>query len=90
MLHKDFTGESGFNNLISPFRELIEKKGWSLLCEHKPAGFAAIVRQFYANMVGKKERICYERGQWIFFVMKEINKSFNLKEQKDGSKFKKL
>ena len=63
MLHKDFIGERGFNKLISPFRELIEKKGWSLLCEHKPAGFAAIVREFYANMVGKKERMCYVRGQ---------------------------
>ena len=55
MLHKDFIGESRFNNLISPFRELIEKKGWSLLCEHKPAGFAAIVKESYANMWGRRK-----------------------------------
>ena len=39
LLHKDFIGKRGFNKLIAPFREEIEKRGWSLLCEHKPAGF---------------------------------------------------
>ena len=32
MLHKDFIGKRGFNHLKSPFREVIEKKGWRLLC----------------------------------------------------------
>ena len=90
MMQKDFIGERGFNKLISPFREVIEKRGWSLLCEHKPAGFAAVVREFYANMVGKKEKMCYVGGKWISFDMKEINKTFNMKETKNGSKFKKL
>ena len=52
MSQKELIGERGFNKLISPFREVIEKRGWSLLCEHKPAGFAAVVREFYANMGG--------------------------------------
>ena len=34
MLKKDFIGERGFKQLISPFKEVIEQKGWSLLCEH--------------------------------------------------------
>ena len=29
--------------LISLIREVIDKKGWSLFCEHKPAGFAVVV-----------------------------------------------
>ena len=90
MLHKYFIGKRGFNQLISPFREMIEKKGWCLLCEHKLAGFAAVVREFYTNMVGKKKKMCYVRGKWISFDREKINKEFNQKEQKDGSKFKKL
>ena len=56
LMQKDFVGERGFVKLISPFREVIEKRGWSLLCEHKPTRFDALVREFYANMVGKKEK----------------------------------
>ena len=66
------------------------KRGCNLLFEHKPVGFSAIVREFYASLVGKKEKMCYVRGKWISFVMKEINKTFNLKKTKNGSKFKKL
>ena len=48
------------------------------------------VIEFYASMVEKRERMYYLREKWISFEKKEINKTFNLKEQKDGSKFKKL
>ena len=41
-------------------------------------------------MVEKKERMCYVNGKGISFDRGEIKKTFNLKEQKDGSKFKKL
>ena len=90
LLQKDFIRERGFNKLISPFREVIEKRCWSLLCEHKPVGFVAIVKEFFASLVGKKEKMCYVIGKWISFDRKEINKTYNLKWQKDGSKFKKL
>ena len=58
--------------------------------EHKPAGFAALVREFYANLVGKKEKTCYVRGKWISFDKEAINRTYNLKELNDGYKFKKL
>ena len=38
MLRKDFIGKRGFNQFISLFKEVIEKRGWSLLCEHKSIG----------------------------------------------------
>ena len=41
------------------------------------------------NMVGVSEKTIYVRGEWISSVEKIIE-TFNLKEQKDGSKFKKL
>ena len=76
--------------LISSFREVIDRRGWSLFCKHKPIGFAAVVREFYANTVGKKNKTVYVRGKWISFDSEAINKTYNLKELKDGSKFKKL
>ena len=87
---KDFIVERGFNGLISPFIKVIEKRGWQLLCEHKAPGFMALVKEFYVNMVGVREKIVYVRGEWISFNREKINETFNLKEQKYGSKFKKL
>ena len=63
LLQNDFIGERGFKKLISPFREVMEKRWWNLLCEYKPAGFATFVREFSENMVGKKEKTCYIRGK---------------------------
>ena len=69
---------------------MIKKRGWNFFCEHKPASFATLVREFYVNLVGKKEKTYYVRGKWISFDRGAINKTYNLKELKDGSKFKKL
>ena len=35
ILRKDSIGERGFKQFISPFKEVIEKREWSQLCEHK-------------------------------------------------------
>ena len=40
-------------------------------------------------MVEKEGKIVYFRGQWVEFSRDEINRLFNLRVQKDGSKFKK-
>ena len=88
--HRDFIGERGFNRLISPFQEIIEKRGWHLFCEHKAPGFVDVVKEFYANMVGIKEKIVYVRGKWILYNKENIDQTFNLNERKNGSKFKKL
>ena len=69
---------------------MIEKRGWSLFCEHKPPGFATVVLELYENMVGKKEKIVYVKGKWISFDREALHKTYNLKELNDGSKFKKL
>ena len=60
------------------------------MCEHQLVGYAALVREFYSNMVERKKKTCYVRGKWISFGREEINKAFKLSEHKDGSKFKKL
>ena len=88
--YKDFIGERGFSKLISPFQEIIEKRGWHLFCEHKAPRFVDVIKEFYSNMVGLKEKTCFVRGQWISFNGEKIDETFNLKERKNGSKFKRL
>ena len=88
--HRDFIGERGFSKWISPFQELIESKGWHIFYEHKAPGLVNVVKEFYANMVGTKDKEVYVRGRWVSFSREQINQTFNLKERKDGSKFKRL
>ena len=85
-----FIVERGFNKLISPFSEMLEKRGWQSLGEHKAPGCAAWVKDFFANMVEKKGNKVYVRGKLIDFSKETINELFNLKVHKDGSKFKGL
>ena len=87
---KGFISERGFGKLISPFSEIIEKRGWEFFCAHKVLGFSTLPREFYANMVGMREDSVYVRGFWVPFGHKRINEMFKLKELKHGSKFKKL
>ena len=87
---KGFVSERGFRKLISPFSEIIENRGWECFYAHTAPGFASLVREFYANMVGMREDSVYMRGVWVPFRLKRINEMFKLKELKHGSKFKKL
>ena len=48
------------------------------------------MEEFYANMVGMKDKIVYVRGKWISFSREQIDQTYNLHERKNGSKFKKL
>ena len=49
-----------------------------------------ILKEFYSNMVGMKEKTVYVKGQWISFSRGKIDQTFNLNERKNGSKFKRL
>ena len=86
----DFIVERGFSRLISPFKEIIEKRQWHLFYEHKAHEFVDVVNELYSNMVGMKEKTVYVRGKWISFNREKIDQTFNLNERKNGLKFKKL
>ena len=73
---------------ISPFAEIIEKKGWRLFCKHKPPRFAAVVREFYSNMIDMKKDSVYIRGVWVPMDHERINEVLQIKDPKNGSKFK--
>ena len=85
-----FVAERRFKNPIIPFKEMIEKRGWTALCKHKKSGYAAVVREFYSNLVGRKDNTVYVRGVWVPYGAKAINQVYGMAGHKHGSKFKKL
>ena len=87
---KGFVGERGFSQLISPFKELIEQIGWGKFCKHQKSGYAAVAREFYSNLVGRKENSVYVRGVWVPYGAETINEMYGMEGQKHGSKYKKI
>ena len=69
---------------------MIEKRECKIICEHMPLGCAALVREFYANLVDGKGTKCYVIGKWVSFHRHEINQLLQLEKLSDGVKFKKL
>ena len=76
---RGFIVERGFKRLISPFVEMLEKRGWQSLGEHKEPGYVALVKEFFANLVEKEEKRLYVRGHWVDFNKEEINRLFSLR-----------
>ena len=59
--------ERGFKNLVSPFKEEVERRGWEIVSQHMEPGRRAIIKEFYANQGEREDLICYVRGRWIPF-----------------------
>ena len=85
LFDKEFVGERGFGKLISPFSEVIEKRGWGFFCEHKVPEFSSL-----ASMVGIKDESVYVSGVWVPFGHRRINEMFKLRDLKHGSMYKKF
>ena len=49
-----------------------------------------MVREFYANLVGRKDNTVYVRGVWVPYGAQAINQVYGLAGLKHGSKYKKL
>ena len=64
---KGFVRERGFSQHISPFKELIEQRGWGKFYKHYKTGYAAIVREFYSNLVGRKDNSVFVREVWVIW-----------------------
>ena len=75
---KGFVRERGFSKLISPFKELIEQRGWGNFCKHQKSRYAAVVQEFYSNLVGRKDNSVYVRGVWVPFEVKTINEMYGM------------
>ena len=83
---KGFVGERRFSQLISPFKELIEQRGWGKFYKHYKTGYAAIVREFYSNLVGRKDNSVFVRGVWVPYGAENINAIYGMEGQKHGYK----
>ena len=53
-------------------------------------GYAVVVREFYSNLVGRKENSVFVRGVWVPYGAKTINTMYGMEGQKHGSKYKRL
>ena len=87
---KGFVGERGFSKPISPFKELIEQRGWGNFYKHQKSGYAAVVREFYSNLVGRKDNSVYVRGVWVLYGAETIKEMYGMEGHKHGSKYKKI
>ena len=58
--------------------------------EHKALVFIDMVKEFYANVVGMKDKAFYVRGKWISFGREQIDQTYKLYERKNGLKFRRL
>ena len=73
-----FIAERGFKKLISPFAEMLEKREWQSLGEHKEPDCAALVKEFFANLVENEGNKVYVIGHWVDFNKEEINRLYSL------------
>ena len=49
-----------------------------------------MVKEFYNNIVGMKDKTVYVRRIWISFSREQIDQTYNIHERKNGLKFEKL
>ena len=49
-----------------------------------------MVKEFYANLVGRKDNTVFVRGVWVPYGAKAINQVYGMARHKHGSKFKRL
>ena len=58
---KGFINKRGFKELVPPFKEEIERKGWELLCNYLEPGRRTLIKEFYANLGDRKNLTFYVR-----------------------------
>ena len=61
-----------------------------MFCKHKPPGYVVVVREFYYNMIDMKENAVYVRGVWVPMGHESINEVLQIRDPKNGSKYKRL
>ena len=87
---KGFISERGFKELVPPFMEEIERRGWEMLYKHLEPGKITLVKEFSANLGDRKNLTFYVRGRWVPFGERAPSQLFKLKERGDCLEFEKL
>ena len=70
---KIFVEERGFKELMEPFKEEIERRGWERLSHHWEPRVRALVKEFYTNLGEQRNMTGYVRGRWILFGERAIS-----------------
>ena len=79
--------ERGFKELVSPFKEEIERRGWEKLSQHKEPGVRALVKGFYKNLGEQKNLTCYVKGRWIPFGERAISQLLELRSMSECKEY---
>ena len=64
------------------------EQGWHLFHEHKAPGFVDMVKEFYANMVGMKDKVVYIRGNGYPLVENRLTRRTIFRKGKMGQNSK--
>ena len=59
---RGFIAEKGLKKLISPFANMLENRGWQSLGEQKEPSYAALVKEFFNNLVEREGRKYMSKG----------------------------
>ena len=78
---KGFVEERGFRELIPPFKEEVERRGWEVVCKHLGLGRRALGKEFYTNLGERRNLTCYVRGRWVPFGERAISQLFGLRQR---------
>ena len=62
LANKGFVEEKGFKELVEPFKNEVESRGWETVSQHMELGRRDLVKEFYANLGERKTLTCYVRG----------------------------
>ena len=76
--NKGFVSKRRFRNPITPFKEMIEQRGWEAFCAHQKLGYKAVVKECYSNLVGRKDNTVFVRGVWVPYGAKAINEVYGM------------
>ena len=90
LCRKEVCRRKGIQPTHLPVQGIDRAKRWGKFCKHQKSGYAAVVREFYSNLVGRKENSVFVRGVWVPYGNETIDAMYGMEGQKHGSKYKKI
>ena len=80
----------GFKELVPPFKEEVERRGWEAICKHFEPSIKALIKEFWTNSEERRNLTCYVRGRWVPFGERAISQLFGIQEGGDCTEYEKL
>ena len=77
---KGFVEERGFRELVTPFKEEVERRGLGVVCKPLELGIRALVKEFYGNLGERKNMTFYVKRRWVPFEERAISHCLDSKK----------